>query len=293
MNKPASHVVIIGCGYIGRQLAEKYRQDQIAVTGVVRSAESAESLQKLGIESRVIDLSSPVETDINFQDSLLFHFAPPPSSGTSDTNTRHLLQAFTGSGQMPQRIVYISTTGVYGNCEGRWIDENEPLKPDADRAKRRHDAEQQLIAFGKNRGVDIVILRVAGIYGPGKLPIKRLQQNLPVIRQEEAPYTNRIHAYDLVNIARQAMRIGKAGEIYNVSDGHPSTMTEYFNTVADNAGLPRPPQISLAEGERQLSAGMMSYMRESRRLKNEKLLNQLNLELLFPSLTSGIKNCGL
>ncbi len=293
MNKPVSPVVIVGCGYIGKLVAEKFLEQNIPVTGLVRSQASAQQLQNSGINSLVTDLSSPLETAFDFSNSQLFYFAPPPSAGTSDTHTRHLLEAMVPKNNYPERIVYISTTGVYGDCEGRWIDENEPVKPDADRAKRRLDAEQQLIAFGKKHDVEIIILRVAGIYGPGKLPIKRLKQNLPVIRQEEAPFTNRIHAYDLVNIAIQAMRKGKAGEIYNVSDGHPSTMTEYFNSVADKSGLPRPPQISLADGAQQLSAGMMSYMKESRRLKNDKLLKDLNLTLQFPDLQSGIEHCGI
>ena len=295
MNKPITPIVIIGCGYIGTLVAKNYLDNHTPVTGLVRSEASAEKLRNIGIQAHIADLSAPLDMDIdiNFQDSLVFHFAPPPATGVADTHTNHLLQVISSKQQLPKRIVYISTTGVYGDCEGRWIDENEPVKPDADRAKRRLDAEKQLQTFGTKHGVDIIILRVAGIYGPGKLPIKRLQQNLPVIRQEEAPFTNRIHAIDLVNIAVQAMQLGKPGEIYNISDGHPSTMTEYFNTVADKANLPRPPQISLAEGESQLSAGMMSYMKESRRLKNDKLLNDLKLKLAFPDLEAGINHCGL
>lgn len=293
MNKPVSPVVIIGCGYIGNMVAKNYLQHDIPVTALVRSQASAERLDEAGISSHVVDLSTPLETSITFKNSRCFYFAPPPSEGITDTHTKHLLAAISAKKDFPEKIVYISTTGVYGDCQGRWIDENEPLKPHADRAKRRVDAEQQLITFGEDHDVEIVILRVAGIYGPGKLPIKRLKQNLPVIRQQEAPFTNRIHALDLVKVAIEAMQKGKPGEIYNVSDGHPSTMTEYFNTVADKAGLPRPPQISLADGDQQLSAGMMSYMKESRRLKNDKMLKDLNLTLGYPDLKKGIEHCGI
>ena len=139
----------------------------------------------------------------------------------------------------------------------------------------------------------MIILRVAGIYGPGKLPLERLKKGMPVIREHESPYTNRIHSDDLVSISIAAMQRGKPGQIYHACDGQPGTMTDYFKQVANKAGLPQPPEISLSEGNKQLSAGMMSYMRESRRLSNEKTLRELDIKLQYPTLKQGLENCGL
>ena len=293
MNKPVPPVVIIGCGDIGTQVAGHYLEQGITVQALVRSSESARRLTALGIKTSRADLAQPLQLDLETADSQLYYFAPPPPEGDKDTHTKHLIEALQSSSKLPQRIVYISTTGVYGDCQGRWITEDEPVKPEADRARRRLDAERQLLAWSAAAGVEVVILRVAGIYGPGKLPLARLRKGLPLIREEEAPFTNRIHSSDLVHIAIAAMQRGKPGEIYHACDGHPGTMTDYFKQVARKAGLPEPPEITLEEGKQQLSAGMMSYMRESRRLSNAKTLSDLDITLQYPTLEQGLEHCGL
>ena len=293
MNKPVSPVVIIGCGDIGTQVAQFYLDQGVAVHGLVRSIESVKRLQSLGISTSQADLSASFKLDFNVEKSQLYYFAPPPAQGTEDIHTSHLLAAMQSAGQSPSRIVYISTTGVYGDCQGRWISEDEPVKPEADRARRRLDAEIQLSEWTRQSDTEIIILRVAGIYGPGKLPLARLRKGLPVIRESEAPFTNRIHSADLVKMAITAMQRGHNRAIYHACDGHPGTMTDYFKQVARKAGLPPPKEISLAEGEKSLSAGMMSYMRESRRLSNTKTLRELDLKLAYPSLQEGLQHCGL
>ena len=293
MNKPVTPVVIIGCGDIGTQVAQHFLENNDTVAAVVRSENSKQKLQSLGIDAQQADLSGVIELNTEVAGCHLFHFAPPPREGSEDTHTRNLIQALKQSHQPPARIVYISTTGVYGDCQGNWVDEDTPVNPQVDRARRRYDAEQQLLEYGKSHGTDIIILRVAGIYGPGKLPLKRLQEGHPVIRREESPFTNRIHSADLVKIAVAAMEKGRHGAIYHACDGHPGTMAEYFKAVAKKAGLPPPGEISLAEGKDKLSAGMMSYMRESRRLSNEKTLKRLGITLDFPTLEEGLEHCGL
>ena len=293
MNKPVYPVVIIGCGDIGTQVAQHYLDSQANVLAIVRTAASAGRLNKLGIQAVALDLAAEFHFHFDLNDRQVFYFAPPPSTGTQDTHTTHLINALQQDDLHPQRIVYISTTGVYGDCQGRWIDEDEPVNPQADRAKRRLDAEQQLLDYSKRSGVDVVILRVAGIYGPGKLPLERIRQRKPVIRPVDSPFTNRIHSTDLVNIAVAAMKRGKNAAIYHACDGHPGTMADYFKQVARKAGLPQPPEISLSEGVEKLSPGMMSYMMESRRLRNTKTLKALKVKLQYPTLQTGLEHCGL
>jgi nucleoside-diphosphate-sugar epimerase len=282
--------LIVGCGYLGRAVASAYLEQGLSVTGLVRSPESADKLRALGARAAVADLDASPLPDLPLESADLFNFCPPPAAGDEDSRVQRLIEEFSRQGG-PRRIVHLSTTGVYGDCGGQWVDETRPVGPVAARAKRRMDGERRLREWRERSGGELVILRVAGIYGPGKLPLERLRQGLPLIRESEAPFSNRIHVADLVRVCVAAMERGGDGEIYNVSDGHPTTMTDYFNRLADTVGLPRPPLISLAEGEQQLSAGMMSYMRESRRLDNRKMLRELGVKLQYPTLAQGLPVC--
>lgn len=283
--------IVLGCGYLGSRVAREYLRQGLDVTGVVRSAESAEGLRRQGLSPLLLDLDETVQGGVSVAGDGLFYFVPPPKTGVEDTRVGHLLSSF-GRENSPRRIVYLGTTGVYGDCGGDWVDEDRPVRPVVERALRRWDAEERFRAWSRETGGELVILRVAGIYGPDKLPLARLRKGVPMVRESEAPFTNRIHIDDLVQVCIAAMERGRAGEIYNVCDGHPGNMTDYFNRVADWAGLPRPAQIPLGEAEGRLSAGILSYMRESRRLSNRKMLEGLDIELQFATLQEGLRACG-
>ena len=281
---------ILGCGYIGQRLARTYRDQGYPVTAVTRSEASRQALARSGFQALARDLAREPLDDLGWAGEDLFHLAPPPPDGVEDGLTRHLVAAFRQGGH-PRRLVYLSTTGVYGDCGGDWVDETRPPAPVADRSRRRWDAEETLRAWSRESGADLVILRVAGIYGPGRLPLERIRQGLPLAREEDSPWSNRIHADDLVAACVAAMARGAPGQVYNVCDGHPSTMTDYFLRVADAAGLPRPPLVSLSEAAGLVSPGMMSYLAESRRLSNRRLREELGLNLRHPDLAQGLPTC--
>ncbi|WP_040839491.1 NAD-dependent epimerase/dehydratase family protein [Thiothrix nivea] len=286
MSKLNQNVWIMGCGDIGRRVGRLYQNEGVKAIGWVRGEESL----RLGLEQGLAMRKGDVDQGSFFpifalDEALVYWFMPPQPTGETDDRIRRFLK---GVDAAPQRVVLISTTGVYGDCEGRWIDESEPLKPAAARAKRRADAENTVQEWAARFGGEIVILRVPGIYAPDRLPLERLQRGEPVLRAEEAPWTNRIHADDLALICKRAMEAAPAGAVYNATDGHPSTMTDYFNTVADYAGLPRPPQVSMEEAQMSMSAGMLSYLQESRRIRNDKLLTELGIRLQYPSLAAGL-----
>lgn len=280
--------VIVGCGYVGTRIARHYLEQGIVPIALTRSAEGVARLAQAGIEALRLDLASDPLGDVPWADAQVFHCAPPPGEGETDPCTRRLIAAFSEHGH-PRRLVYLGTTGVYGDCGGNWIDETHAERPVAARSLRRWDAEQALRAWSENAGADLVILRVAGIYGPERLPLARIRAGAPMVRVEEAPFTNRIHVEDLVQVCLAAMERGVAGAVYNVSDGHPSTMTEYFLDVAAAAGLPAPPLLSLEQASSRLSEGMLSYLSESRRLRNDRMLNQLSVTLRYPSLSDGLR----
>lgn len=284
-------VLIAGSGYVGRRIARKELQGGARVTALVRTDASAASAAAMNIDVQRIDLdASATIPALSLQDTVVYYLVPPPSSGERDPRLGHFLAAIQSS-SLPARVVLISTSGVYGDCRGEWVDEDRPAHPQADRARRRLDAEQQLLAWGAHHRVPVVILRVPGIYGPGRLPIERLRAGEPVLRESESPWSNRVHVDDLVRAAMAAARRGRPGAVYNVSDGCPTTMTDYFNRVADAAGLPRPPQISLDAGDARFSAGMRSYLAESKRLDNRRMREELGVEPEYPDLVRGLGAC--
>jgi nucleoside-diphosphate-sugar epimerase len=284
-------VLIVGCGYIGRRVAALLRARGQAVIGMVRTSASAARLRSLGIEALCVDLDAgapriPVSKGFGG----ICYFAPPPSGGAHDTRLRGFLAAL-AQGSSPRRVVYISTSAVYGDCRGAWITEEQPLRPATDRGVRRLDAEQQLQEWAARHGVEWVILRVPGIYGPGRLPLERLRKGLPVLREADAPFTNRIHADDLAAICVAALDTAYHNTVYNAGDGNPSNMTDYFFRVADAAGLPRPPLVTREEARQVLSEGMLSFLQDSRRMDNGKLLRELGITLQYPDLDAGLRAC--
>ncbi|HUP91770.1 MAG TPA: SDR family oxidoreductase [Solimonas sp.] len=285
----ASHlprtVLIAGCGDIGLRAGRLLREIGREVTGLVRTEQSAARISAAGLRACIADLDQGAPTPAA---DLLLYLAPPPATG--DTDPR--LRAFLGQlAAPPQRLVYISTSGVYGDCQGRWITEDEPLRPQSARAARRLDAETALADYAQRSGAEVVTLRVPGIYGPGRLPLARLRQGLPVIRPDESPYSNRIHAEDLARALLQAAGLGRPGAAYNIADGHPTTMADYFTRCARLLGLPEPPQVSLAEARRVFTPAMWSFIEESRRLRIGRARAELGFEPRYPDLAAGLPAC--
>lgn len=285
-------IFIIGCGYIGTLVAHGMSKDNRSVAALARSADSEAKLQAIGITPWRGDLDDPTSlTDLPLEKSTLYYFAPPPASGVIDTRMHNFIQALGQYPILPAQIIYLSTTGVYGDTGGAWVSEANPLQPQTARAKRRVDAEETLRRFCMSQGVPLTILRTAGIYGPGKLPIRRLKERSPVLREEESGYTNRIHEEDLATICLRAATTGRETpyRVYNVSDGHPGTMSGYLIAVADALRLPRPHAVTMAEAKEVMSPAMLSYLSESRRLDNSKLLNELGIVLKYPTLEAGLR----
>jgi len=286
------HVYIAGCGDIGTRVARRWQQQRVAVTGIVRSDASAQQLQAQGVPAHICNLGQtgcclpPLHSG-----SLIYYFVPPPTTGQQDRHCLQFLSCLDQQTSAPSRIVAISTTGVYGDRSGELVTEEVPPNPQVDRARRRYDMERQLRTWCEQHTVDLIILRVGGIYGPGRLPLERIQKGIPILREDLAPKTNRIHAEDLADICVAAAKVDQRYRVYNVSDGTDSNMSEYFLTLAEYFGLPRPPQVDWAEAERVMSAGMLSYLRESRRVSNARMLQELEIQLKYPDLQSGLESC--
>ncbi|HSD95712.1 MAG TPA: SDR family oxidoreductase [Sulfuricaulis sp.] len=291
MTYAATDVLIVGCGDIGERVARLERSEGRTVAGLVRSEKSARRLLTAGIQPIIADLDAPTFlNNLPVKDAIVYYFAPPPDKGITDPRMETFISALTPS-NLPKRIVLISTTGVYGDCRGEWVTEDRPPNPQVDRARRRLSAETTLQRWSEKSGVPIVVLRVPGIYGRGYLPEKRLRSGEPVLREDESPFSNRIHADDLARICIAAARHDDPSLIYNVSDGHPTTMTDFFFRVADALGLPRPAAITREEAQHRLGPGMLSYLAESKRIDNRRMREELGVELMYPDLAAGLASC--
>jgi len=231
------------------------------------------------------DLDRPASLVIQGADALL-HCAPPPKQGEADTRTANLLAALEKGRILPARVVYVSTSGVYGDCGGARIDESLPLAPRTPRARRRVDAEQRLAHWCAQRKIALVVLRAPGIYAADRLP----RLGTPVLCAEDDVYTNHIHAADLASIACRALEDDAPGGIYNASDDSELKMGDWFDLVADFCALPHPERITREQAERRLSPDVFSFMSESRRLDNRRLKSELGVGLKFPTVYDGLKH---
>ena len=220
----------------------------------------------------------------------LLHCAPPPAAGQADTRTATLLAALAKRRILPARVVYVSTSGVYGDCGGERIDESRPVAPCTDRARRRVDAEDRLNAWASARGIALVVLRVPGIYAPDRLPLERLRAGTPVLRAEDDVYTNHIHADDLAMIVERSLEERAPAGVYNAADDSVIKMGDWLDLIADVHGLPRAPRISRAEAHTRLPATRLSFMSESRRLDNRRLKQVLGIRLRYPTVYEGLRH---
>ena len=289
-DKPFNHILIAGCGDIGLRVAKIWKNVGKSVFALARSENSINLFRLQHLQAYQADLDNAESLgNLPARQALIYYFAPPPSSGQQDPRMANFLNCLTQD-NLPSQIIYISTSGVYGDQQGQLINEQTPANPQVDRAKRRYHAEQQLQKWSEESHVPVTILRVGGIYGPGRLPLQRLKDQIPMLHENLSPQTNRIHADDLAQVCVAAATKGQAGKIYNISDGTNSNMTEYFNTIADFCDLPRPPLVDWDEAEKTISKGMLSYLKESRKMDNSKMIGELEIELKYPTLKDGLKD---
>ncbi len=281
-------LLIIGCGDVARRtLAHLLGRYQ--VFALLRDPAQVAYWRDRGARPVLADLDQPSSLKrLAGLADIILHFAPPNERGTVDTRMRRLIAALWRGQSLPQRLIYISTSGVYGDCAGKRIDETRPLRPSTARAKRRADAERQLRRFGSQHATRISILRAPGIYAADRLPIERLSKGAHALRDEDDVFTNHVHADDLAMLACAALRYGRPNRCYNACDNSEMKMGEYFDLVADRFDLPRPPRISRAEAQNVLSPIQLSFMSESRRLSNQRIKTELKAQLRFPQVADGV-----
>jgi nucleoside-diphosphate-sugar epimerase len=282
--------LIVGCGDVGVRVAALLGE-RVAVMALTSSATKVPALRGLGVVPLLgnLDQKSTLARLAGIATHVV-HLAPPPQQGWTDPRTLALLQSLRRR-TLPAALVYGSTSGVYGDCVGEWIDEVRSCNAATPRAVRRVDAELQLRFWARSSGVRTNTLRIPGIYAKdrdGGTPRERLLKGTPVLQASDDVYTNHIHANDLARACVAALWKGWPLRTYNVSDDTELKMGDYFDLAADLYELPRPPRVAREGAQAQLPLMLLSFMSESRRLINTRMKTELGLKLRYPTVREGL-----
>ena len=285
-------VLVVGCGDVGQRLLRDQHKPGAGPRWLALTSqpEKCAALRALGARPVVGNLDDPrTLRRLAGLAHRIVHLAPPPAEGALDLRTGNLLRSLR-RGRSPRALVYVSTSGVYGDCGGEWVNETRPLHATTARARRRVDAERRVRSFPPATRASV--LRIPGIYAPdreGGTPLVRLQRGNPVLLAQDDVFTNHIHADDLARACWLALWRGRARRVYNVNDDSQLRMGDYFDAAAALYGLPRPPRVSRAQAAQELSAIQMSFMSESRRLRNTRMKQELRLRLRFTDPLDGLR----
>jgi nucleoside-diphosphate-sugar epimerase len=281
-------ILIIGCGDIGIRVAKQLSLGH-RVFALTSSSHRFQELREAG--------ATPILGNLDQPESLwrlaglaqtVIHLAPPQNQGNRDHRTRNLLRILAQGSSAVRRLIYVSTTGVYGDHRGAKVSELTPVNPQSERAQRRVDAERALRLWGPAHGIAVTILRVPGIYAANRLPLERLQSQMPALLPEEDAYSNHIHSDDLARLVCAAVYHGKPQRVINACDGNETKMGDYFDEVADAFGLARAPRMPANQLQEIVSPMLWSFMRESRRVTNTRL-SELKTPLRYPSVADFLK----
>ena len=276
--------VVVGAGYTGRRVVELLPATDTIVLS--RSARGRSARDRSSTE-HALDLDG---TDVTLPrlpaSHALLYTVPPARDAADDRRLHKLLECLE---RPPARIVYISTSGVYGDRGGERVDEAVETRPATDRARRRVVAESLLREWCGARSVALFILRVPGIYGPGRLMLERIRAREPMLLESEANPGNRIHVDDLARCCVAALTRDVPAGIYNVGDGDGRSSTWFAKTVARLAGLPPPPEIPRAQAMEKMSATRLSFLAESRRLDTTKMRDALGVVPEYADAEAGIR----
>lgn len=282
MAEPA--VLIAGAGYTGDRLAAALVQNRRRVALLSRQPAAHTGATPLPEDLDAPVMDGRLNAWLRGDPLALVYLVPPDDddTATEDGRLRRLLQAL---GSAPERVVLASTSGVYGDRGGRVTPESTPVNPQTARARRRVRLEQTL---ADSDAPSTVVLRISGIYGPGRLPLASIRRGDPIIDPDEAGPGNRIHVDDLVATCIAALDHPAPPAVVNVADGDHTSSSDFTLAVADMAGLAPPERISRADAQHRLSPGRLSFLNESRLLDTHVLRDALGVTPTYTFHRDGI-----
>lgn len=261
--------LIIGYGYCGYYLAQALLAKGEKVTAIARTHKAAFKLAGLDLIEQDISLKPLLSQQAN---TVLYYLIPPRPESTKDT----LLNTFLHINNLNiKTFIYFGSSAVYSEQQGQWVNENTICHVSNPRALRRLDAERQILNYSTTHNIRSVILRIAGIYGPQRLPIEAARSKTPCIKQSEAPFINHIAVTDLAEIARLLAHHPTASGLFNVADGKPAPMGDLQKQIAAMLNLEEAPSQSFQEALQEASSMRKEFMSSSKRLDITKLNDTL------------------
>jgi nucleoside-diphosphate-sugar epimerase len=276
-----------GLGYTGEALANSLMSKGWQIAGTSRSAEGVARLQSLGIEAFVFNRDQPLD-DVNQALSGTTHLLcsiPPDSIGDPvlDCHGRDLQEAVTGL----KWAGYLSTTVVYGNRDGGWVDETSERKPGVERGQRRVDAEDRWLAFGKGVTVPTHLFRLAGIYGPGRSALDQVRAGRAKRVYRDGQVFSRIHVDDIVTALQASMANPNAGAAYNLCDDEPAAPSDVTAFACELLNLSVPPLVPFEDAD--LSPMALTFWTDNKRVRNRRLHQELGVDLKYPDYRNGLQ----
>jgi nucleoside-diphosphate-sugar epimerase len=293
-----TRITIAGCGQVGQTLLQHFKQVHFNATyrPSPLAAERKQNFRELGAKPIKANIQNRIDLKRLATLGGRVIWMAPPRTDTLDTSLK-LLQMFCSLrraryGLSKPRITYVSTTGVYGNVDGRWIDELTARNAQSERAKRRISDENQLFEGSKKGWADVHVLRAPGIYGAERLPLDRLKNRQPAIEAQDDSWSNHIHELDLGRLAFWSQMKSGCREVINACDQTPMKMGDYFDQVADAFGLERPPRLPRDRVREVVSPMMWSFMQESRKIRSIRM-HRIGFALRYPSVPSYLEERAL
>ncbi|MEF8792492.1 NAD-dependent epimerase/dehydratase family protein [Thiohalorhabdus sp.] len=281
-------VAIAGCGYVGMRLAHWLAAGGYAVLAGSRDPGALRHRLPRNALAFRLDLDSGAGVAALAAADRVVAAYPPPRGGTNDPRSARLVAAMADRGK-PQQAVYLSTTGVYGDRGGKAVSEIDAPAPRSERAQRRLDAEARWRRLGREGRFRVSVLRVAGIYGPGRLPAEAVKAGTaPRVAWPETRYTNTIHVDDLVALIGRVLDNGRPNRVYHGCDGQQRRQGALIEAVARALGTSLPPPLDPAAAERELSPMRLSFLAESRCCCNQRARRELGWSPRFTDLDAGV-----
>lgn len=297
-------LVLIGYGDIARRIACRFPDAAVyALSRQVQPPPVGHRGEWVALTQDLDHLTQPLALPPG---AVWVYLAPPPSIGAVDSRVANLIQfandtcaeptgATAGTSCLPCQVIYASTTAIYGDQGGRWVDEGTPPQPQHDRGRRRLDAEQRWQSWCLAQRIPLTLLRIPGIYACDRLPLERIRAGRAIVRPEEAPWSNRIHAEDLADVVRLVIERASTRPVsgtFNIADGHPQPMSAVYLQIAEHFGLPLPEYHSLAEVLRQSTPMAREFLSESKRIDARAIRAALDWQPRYPDFPSALAECG-
>ena len=284
-------LLLLGAGYTGQRFLKMAREECRAdALGNAGGPDNTDFSSVTAWRSADWNLDAQAPLPAHSDWTHLAYLVPPPGTGETDPRLEYTLSALLSGATKLRRIVYLSTTGVYGDAGGGTVNEDTAPNPATPRARRRLAAETALRSACTARGVEWTVLRVPGIYGPGRLPIDRLRRGEPLPQAALARPGNRIHVDDLVQALWLALlHPAAANTLFNVGDGDDTGTAAYLQQLAQLTGLPAPAVLPDELARPRLSAEAWSFLMEARRVETRRLKEQLGFKPHYPNCAAGLR----